>query len=608
MKKTTSILALVLALSWMSCTPESLDTINEITDHYSIPKDAVELTTLAGAESSWSLDRRYFDLSFTGNGGSLETTLVGYDALLKPGQYVLGADEIGNAIAAKTKLNGAAAPSGYIMVIEKDDKYQISATVGGQVYYWTGTLPFTQDPAPTFLTEVLSAQSNLGNGTQSVTMNLATPGISQGYDENWQQVWTGEGGYLALDLYSDDGYLHDGVYTASAQGGVIEPGQFGIGWDPGDLYGIGWVFENWGTCWWAVKDGAATAAKITDGLVTVTSREEQVDGKDVTIWTIFWGSEYPQELVFEGAIPALTKPKKPSGPVAFDYTYTIGDPVGCSTQAGEVVAGVMKYPLTFTDKNDKEVAYLEFVLVEGSTDVEEGDYVSTEYAHEAGQLANGYYLDYSEWGWGIISGGSYYVNGAGEKVYIDPGVTVSVTNVGTGVFKFVSDGFDLTAAGPNYVPGGDEDDDVTGDVVLKLTSGLTYTMEDITASNTAADGSALSGMTLWRVSVSEGSEEVASFDLGTAAGSDDLAGEYTVMSYPDAVGKAGNGWGFIPWMKGGCYFIVEGNYYWIPSDATIKVSNNADGTLKIKFEGAIQNSDNTDGGQGGVLLNNIAKS
>ena len=116
-------------------------------------------------------------------------------------------------------------------------------------------------------------------------------------------------------------------------------------------------------------------------------------------------------------------------------------------------------------------------------------------------------------------------------------------------------------------------------------------------------------MTLWRVTVSDGSGTVAAFDLGTAEGSTDLSGTYTVMSYPDAVGKAGNGWGFAAWgMFGGCYFLVDGAYYFIPADATINVSNNADGTIKIKFEGAIQKDDYSDGGQGGVLLNNVAKS
>lgn len=600
MKKISSLLVFGLALL-LSCEKEGPTTVNEITDLYTAPAGAKEMT-FTGGESTWSTDRRYFDLKFS----DLTTTLVGYDAFLAPGLYLLGGDEIGKAIAAKTKVGGQTPSEGWITVNNRDGKYQFTAQFGDQVYFWAGSLPFQADPAPLDLTVLQQASAN--KDSKLVTLQLATEGISQGYDENWQQVWTGEGKYLAIDLYSEDGYLHDGLYRACAQGGVVNTGEFGIGYDAVVDWGWGPMeMKDWGTCLWTVSGGKATAEKITSGLVNVASREEKVDGKDVTIWTITWGAEYPVEVVFEGAVPTLTKPKRPDGPVALDYTYTIGDPMDCSTQAGDVVAGVKKYPFNFVDAAGEQVAYLEFILVDGAADVVPGDYVSTEYAHEPGQLANGYFMDFGDWG--TFSGGSWYVNGAGEKVFIDPGVTVSVEAVGTGAFKFASDGFLFAAAGPNYVPGGDEgDDDVTGDVVLKLTSGLTYTMEDVTAGNTAADGSALSGMTLWRVSVLNGADEVAEFDLGTAEGSQDLAGTYTVMSYPDAVGKAGNGWGFIPWMKGGCYFVVEGNYYWIPSDSTIKVSNNADGTLKIKFEGAIQNSDNTDGGQGGLLLNNIAKS
>ena len=591
-----------LALLLVSCEKEKIPTtINEVTDLYTAPAGAVE-TSLSKAESVWSLDRRYFNLDF----GALTTTLVGYDAILAPGQYVLGEDQIGNAILNSTKVNGSQPTEGFITVNrDANGTYYISATVDGAVYAWNGSLPFKADPAATVLTVVQQAQSNVANGTNSVTLQLATDGISQSIDwTTWQTVWTGEGGYLALDLYSDDGYLHEGVYTPCAQGGVINPGEFGIGWDPGDIYGIGMEFTDWGTCWWAVSGGAAVATKITGGAISVS----KVDGG----WQIAWGEKYPQELVFNGAIPALTKPDKPVGPVELDYTYVIGEAAQCSTQAGEIVAGVMKYPHIISDKNGQEVAYLELVLNEGQTDEIEGEYVSTEYAHEAGQLANGYYLDYSEWGWGIIAGGSYYINGDGEKVYINPGETVIVTKVATGAFRFTGTGFDYAAAGPNYVPdGGGEGggDDVSGDVVLKITSGLTYTMEDVTEGNTAADGSALSGMTLWRVTVSDGSGTVAAFDLGTAAGSSDLAGEYTVMSYPDAVGKAGNGWGFAAWnMFGGCYFVVDGSYYFIPEGAKINVSNNADGTLKFKFEGAIQKDDYSDGGKGGLLLDKVAKS
>ena len=523
---------MLLGLAFLlSCEKEGPTTLNKITDLYTAPEGATEMT-LSSAVANWSTDRRYFDLKFS----DLSTTLVGYEALLAPAQYVIGSDQIGNAI--NTTVNGQSASEGFITVGERDGKYQITATIGGKVYYWTGSLPFIPDPDPTALSVVLSAQSNLGNGAKSLTMNLATPGISQEFDmTTWTSTWKGNGGYLALDIYSEDGYLHEGTYTASAQGGVINPNEFGIGYDMvmeyTDQDGNPQTYEakDWGTCWWDVTDGAsaAVATKITSGIVTVSSREEKVDGKDVTIWTISWGSKAPVEVLFEGAIPALTKPKKPAGPVVPDYLYT------------EVVTPGDTYDthaISITDKDGNEVAYLELLTDPGAAELT-GSYPSTSYAGAPGQMRDGY--NFPDWG---ISGGSYYVEG-GEKNYIGAGAaTVEVTKIAEGAYNFTCVFFSYDAAGPDYVPGGggDEgDDDVSGDVVLKLTSGLTYTMEDVTAGNTDSSQNPLSGMTLWRISVSDASGEVAEFDLGTAEGSTDLAGEYTVMSYPDAVGKAGNG-------------------------------------------------------------------
>ena len=587
MKKISSLLVFGLALL-LSCEKEGPTTVNEITDLYTAPAGAKEMT-FTGGESTWSTDRRYFDLKFS----DLTTTLVGYDALLAPGLYMLGGDEIGKAIAAKTKVGGQTPSEGWITVNNRDGKYQFTAQFGDQVYFWTGTLPFQADPDPLALTVLQQAQANKDN--KLVTMQLATEGISQEFDmTTYQNVWKGEGKYLALDLYSEDGYLHDGQYRASAQGGVVNAGEFGIGYDATVEWGDQtFTMPDWGTCLWTVSGGEATAEKITSGLVSVTSREEKVDDKDVTIWTISWGAEYPVEVVFEGAIPALTKPKKPSGPVVPDYLYT-----ETITASGD---GVENHAFDITDKDNNLRAHIELLMAAGETDYD-GAYPSTSYSSQPGQMVDG-------WVWGDYGGGSYWIDDSGNKVLLAAGqYTVTVTKIAEGAYNFTCELFDYNAAGPDYVPGGDDgDDDVTGDVVLKLTSGLTYTMTDVTSGNTAADGSALSGMTLWRVSVLNGADEVAEFDLGTAEGSQDLAGTYTVMAYPDAIGKAGNGWGFIPFMKGGSYFVVDGNYYWIPSDATIVVTKKSDGTLKFKFEGAIQNSDNTDGGQGGLLLDNVAK-
>ena len=544
MKKISSLLVFGLALL-LSCEKEGPTTVNEITDLYTAPAGAKEMT-FTGGESTWSTDRRYFDLKFS----DLTTTLVGYDAFLAPGLYMLGGDEIGKAIAAKTKVGGQTPSEGWITVNNRDGKYQFTAQFGDQVYFWAGSLPFQADPAPLDLTVLQQASAN--KDSKLVTLQLATEGISQGYDENWQQVWTGEGKYLALDLYSEDGYLHDGQYRASAQGGVVNVGEFGIGYDTVVDWGWGPMeMKDWGTCLWTVSGGKATAEKITSGLVSVTSREEKVDDKDVTIWTITWGSEYPVEVVFEGAIPALTKPKRPDGPVSLDYTYTIGDPMDCSTQAGEVVAGVKKYPFTFVDAAGEQVAYLEFILVEGATDVEPGDYVSTEYAHEAGQLANGYFMDFGDWG--TFSGGSWYVNTAGDKVFIDPGVTVSVEAAGTGAFKFSSDGFLFAAAGPNYVPGGED----VGDAVPA---------KDVVTEQGA-------GVDKHSITIGEGDNIVAYFELLTATGAD-FVGSFVSTEYAAEPGMLCNGYSFPDWgIFGGSYVMVDGARQDVAPGETVEVTN-----------------------------------
>ena len=449
MKKITSILFVALALAIVSCTPEDLNSVNEITDHSKTPADAVELTALASATSTWSTDRRYFDLSFAGSDASLETRLVGFDALLPTGQYVLGGDEIGKAVAEKTKVNGASVNSGFITVTKKGSDYNIIASLDDKVYSWTGALPFVADPDPVLLTVVMNAQSNLANGVQSLTMNLATEGISQEFDmTTYQQVWKGEGGYLALDIFSDDGYLHEGSYKPCAEGGVIGAGEFGIGYDTTmEFWGQVYEMKDWGTCWWAVSNGAATATKILNGLVTVSREDDE--------WTISWGANYPKEYVFKGAIPALTKPSGGQGGESgsIDYTYTEAELQDVTDTGGNIIAGVKKHPITIWDKEGNEKAYLELLIADGETNYE-GSYPSTSYASQPGQMADGWEFDATAWGGTLMSGGSYFVNDAGEKVLMYAGqYTVEVTKIATGAYRFSCSAFDYSAAGPDYVPG-----------------------------------------------------------------------------------------------------------------------------------------------------------
>ena len=143
---------------------------------------------------------------------------------------------------------------------------------------------------------------------------------------------------------------------------------------------------------------------------------------------------------------------------------------------------------------------------------------------------------------------------------------------------------------------------------MEIASGLTYTVEDKTAENTAdQDGTPLSGVQLFRFIVMEGTNYVAEFDLVVTEGTTDFTGEYTVKSYPHENLTAGNGWGFAAYnFYGGSFYLFDGAVYYIPADATIKVTDTA-GTLKFEFEGAVQNADYQPVEGGKLVLENVAK-
>ena len=182
----------------------------------------------------------------------------------------------------------------------------------------TVALVYEADPEPVKLSTVLSATSNLANGVQTVTMQLAQDGIYSETDmTTWQTIWHGEGNYLAIDLYSADGYLHEGTYSASAVGGVVGEGEFGIGYDTTVDFGWGPMeMKDWGTCWWSVSNGAATAKKILEGTINVSKKGSK--------WVIELISGEGKEMIwakFEGAVDALTDPALGGGGNVDDTDY-----------------------------------------------------------------------------------------------------------------------------------------------------------------------------------------------------------------------------------------------------------------------------------------------
>ena len=321
--KLFAVAASILALS--SCVESA---IGPMTGKYEKPV-VYEMNTLASQSVEKGDKYRTFTVELSGeNDASMILKMVSDKYFLADGSYTPApADQakkntyiVGNG---GTTFNNIPVETGSIKVAQGEGTYSFAGML------WladesvieiksTVALVYEADPEPVRLTTLLSATSNVASGTKSLTINLGTDGISSTAEPpTWQPVWTGTGNYLALDIYSADGYLHEGTYTASAAGGTINEGEFGIGWDPGDLWGIGIVFENWGTCWWDVAGGAATInQKVTEGSVTVTRKGSK--------WVIELVSGEGKSMLwtkFEGAIDALTDPALGGGGNVDDTDY-----------------------------------------------------------------------------------------------------------------------------------------------------------------------------------------------------------------------------------------------------------------------------------------------
>lgn len=320
--KLFAVAASILALS--SCVESA---IGPMTGKYEKPV-VYEMNTLASQSVEKGDKYRTFTVELSGDNASMTLKMVSDKYFLADGSYTPApADQakkntyiVGNG---GTTFNNIPVETGSIKVAQGEGTYSFAGML------WladesvieiksTVALVYEADPEPIRLTTLLSATSNVASGTKSLTINLGTDGISSTTDPaTWQTVWTGTGNYLALDIYSADGYLHEGTYTASAAGGTINEGEFGIGWDPGDIWNIGIAFENWGTCWWDVASGAATInQKVTEGSVTVTRKGSK--------WVIELVSGEGKSMLwtkFEGAIDALTDPALGGGGNVDDTDY-----------------------------------------------------------------------------------------------------------------------------------------------------------------------------------------------------------------------------------------------------------------------------------------------
>ena len=608
--------ASILALS--SCVESAIE---PMTGKYEKPV-VYEMNTLASQSVEKGDKNRTFTVELSGDNASMTLKMVNDKYFLADGSYTPApADQakkntyiVGNG---GTTFNNIPVETGSIKVAQGEGTYSFAGIL------WladesvieiksTVALVYEADPEPVRLTTLLSATSNVASGTNSLTINLGTDGISSTTDPTtWQTVWTGTGNYLALDIYSADGYLHEGTYTASAAGGTINEGEFGIGWDPGDLWGIGMVFENWGTCWWDVANGAATInQKVLEGTVTVTWKNNK--------WTIELVSGEGKSMLwttFTGAIEAVTDPAMLGGGPVDDTDYT--ELTTLLSATSNVANGTKSLTINMAEDGISSTTDANWQTVwEG-----EGHYLALDIYSEDGKLYTGTYnantvggtINAGEFGigwdpgdlWGI---GMVFENWGTCWWAVADGAAVAEGKVTDGTVQVLVEGTNLViklkstlvnakftypaADFPIEVVnlGGGEEPEFEGtelSVLLSATSNVANGTNSVTI-NMAEEGISSTTDANWQT-VWEGEGHYLALDVYSADGK--LApGTYTACATGGQIAEGEFGIGWDPGDLWGIGMVFEnwGTCWWAVADgAAVAEAKVLDGTLTVSLEGDI---------------------
>ena len=496
------LLAAMVTFMSVSCEEGILDRSPEWDD---VVAEEVELTDVLFSDGERV--KPYYQYSVKlGTAGATETSGVILDVKFVSNELTLHAATYAPAAAGNEHkntyltgangttltVNGEVLPvvKGDIKVGLADGNYTLSGVVAANrtleegkvetLYFdlsWSGgSLQFGDLPVKTKLTNLLSFTNNVKNGGKSVTLQLANKDITSEFDmTTYQNVLKGTGNYLAVDFYSEKGYLKPGTYTPSKNPSDPQPGEYVIGYDTTmEYWGQVYQMYDWGTCWWTVTDGKTvdaegknTAVKITTGDIVVA-----LDGNTFTI-DLDNGVQLAQ---FVGEIKDLVEPEKPADPFAdmsadIKLEATSGltikkvDDTKNNTAAGNApLEGVTLWYVEVAGADGKPVAIFDLVT-EPNAESLAGDYTITSYPDAVGEAGNGFYIDMSIWGGsGIMSGGTILYDIAGNAITLDADTGYIRVTESNGVVTILVKGTNTvneetkTVSG-KYVIGGDTEEE-----------------------------------------------------------------------------------------------------------------------------------------------------
>ena len=604
--------ASILALS--SCVESAIE---PMTGKYGKPV-VYEMNTLASQSVEKGDKYRTFTVELSGDDNtSMTLKMVNDKYFLADGTYTPApADQakkntyiVGNG---GTTFNNIPVETGSIKVAQGEGTYSFAGIL------WladesvieiksTVALVYEADPEPVKLSTVLSATSNLANGVQTVTMQLAQDGIYSETDmTTWQTIWHGEGNYLAIDLYSADGYLHEGTYSASAVGGVVGEGEFGIGYDTTVDFGWGPMeMKDWGTCWWSVSNGAATAKKILEGTINVSKKGSK--------WVIELISGEGKEMIwakFEGAVDALTDPALGGGGNVDDTDYVeLTKLLSATKNQGLLTINMAQDGISSTtDPNtwqtiwEGEGNYLAADIYSADGKLYTGEYKACAVGGTVGEGEFGIGYDTTvDWGWGPMEmkdwGTCWWSvsNGAATAKKILEG-TINVSKKGSKwVIELISgEGKEMIWAkfegavdaltDPALGGGGNVDDTD----YVELTKLLSATKnQGLLTINMAQDGiSSTTDPNTWQT-IWEGEGNYLAADIYSADGKL-YTGEYKACAVGGTVGEGEFGIGYdttVDWGWGPMEMKDWGTCWWTVADGATSAVKILDGTMTVAMEG-----------------------
>ena len=336
------------------------------------------------------------------------------------GNFITGAEGTKLTVGGETHLVTA----GTITVAAEGGNYSLEAIVkldNGSNYSLTwagGPVSWGEVLVATKLTKVLAIQENQN---KTVKIQLAEETVNM-VQEGWTTTYSGNGHYLSVEFFTEDGYLAPGSYTPSANPQQPKKGEYAIGYDNaayGD-YGL-----NSGSCWWTVADGVTSAEKLTTGNITVS-----VEGETFVI-TVDNNEIYAQ---FVGEIPTLLTPAVPADPWELTGDVVLIETEGVSmtiaddtanngTADGGALSGVTLWFVELKNAAGDVIAWFDLVTKAGSQSLA-GEYKVVSYPDEVGEAGNGF--NYPQWG---IAGGSILYDVANGNAYslADGGANIKIT-------------------------------------------------------------------------------------------------------------------------------------------------------------------------------------